>query len=73
SRRGKRFVGCSGYPKCTNTYPLPQSGKVEGLDEKCEECESPMVKIIRQRGKNYEMCLSYDCPTKDSWKNSKKD
>jgi len=71
SRRGKRFVGCSGYPKCTNTYPLPQGGKVKGLDEKCEECGSPKVKIIKQRGRNYEMCLSYDCSTKDSWKNSK--
>ncbi len=67
SRRGKRFVGCGGYPKCTNTYPLPPKGKVVPLDENCEECGSPRIKMIKYRGRNYEMCLKVECPTKDSW------
>ena len=29
SRYGKRFLGCSNYPDCTVTYPLPQMGVVK--------------------------------------------
>ncbi len=29
-----QFVGCSGYPDCDVTYPLPQ-GKIEAVDELC--------------------------------------
>ncbi len=67
SRKGSRFVGCSNYPDCTNTYPLPNHGNVKALNEECEECGAPMIKITRHKKKNYEMCLKVDCPTKDSW------
>jgi len=56
-RRGRRgaFLGCTGYPKCRNTKPIPgevgqqSRPKPEPTDEKCEECGSPMV--IRQGGR----------------------
>lgn len=53
----KRFVGCSGYPECNNSYPLPQKGKVTPLGEVCE-CGSPVVKIS---GRKY--CLNPACKT----------
>ena len=28
------FIGCSGWPECDVTYPLPK-GKIEALEEKC--------------------------------------
>ncbi len=28
SKKGKRFVGCTGYPSCNNTYSLPQEGSI---------------------------------------------
>lgn len=75
NRRGKKFVGCSGYPKCTNTYPLPQKGKVTATSKTCPECGSPVIKVVRYRGRNYEMCLDPDCKTKEDWgkKSNKKE
>jgi DNA topoisomerase-1 len=62
-----RFVGCSNYPDCENTYPLPRNGKIESLDELCEECKTPRIKVIRKGRKPYSMCIDPDCPTKDDW------
>lgn len=64
---GSRFVGCSNYPDCENTYPLPNDGKIESLDETCEECHTPRIKVIRKGRKPYDMCIDPDCPTKDDW------
>ncbi|MFB6190245.1 MAG: DNA topoisomerase I [Candidatus Nanohaloarchaea archaeon] len=62
-----RFVGCSNYPDCENTYPLPGEGKIESLDETCDECHTPRIKVIRKGRKPYDMCIDPDCPTKDDW------
>ena len=66
-RTGKRFVGCSSYPKCTNSYPLPQKGRIKWLDKNCTECSAPMIEVFGNRGK-YQMCLNMECKTKESWK-----
>ncbi len=62
----KRFVGCSNYPKCNVSYPLPQKGKVVPLGKGCPVCGAPMIRVINGR-RSYEMCLNMNCPTKDSW------
>ncbi len=64
---GNRFVGCSNYPDCENSFPLPREGKIESLDELCEECETPRIKVIRNSKNPYSMCINPDCPTKDDW------
>lgn len=58
----KRFVGCSGYPKCSNAYPLPQFGEIVPLGQVCEDCGSPRIKVLS--GKSWEMCIDPSCPTK---------
>jgi len=64
SKKKKRFVGCTGYPNCNNTYSLPQSGSVVKTDKLCDKCGSPMVKV-RMKGKHYwNMCLDSKCPGK---------
>lgn len=64
SRRGKRFVGCKGYPDCTVTYPLPPTGKLVSLPEACNECGAPrMVRYARGKRPWY-LCLNMDCPSK---------
>ncbi len=60
SRRGKRFVGCSNYPKCRNSFPLPQRGKLDFLEKTCEKCGAPMLKFGR-RGKKNEVCINMKC------------
>ncbi|MGM0404512.1 MAG: DNA topoisomerase I [Thermoplasmatota archaeon] len=62
SYRGKRFLGCSNYPDCKNTYPVPQKGKIEYTGEKCTECDSPILKIPRKTKSAWEFCPNPDCP-----------
>jgi DNA topoisomerase-1 len=58
------FVGCSGYPDCSQTYPLPKMSKFEAVEGLCEVCGAPRIKVIAFRKKPQIMCLSPDCPTK---------
>jgi DNA topoisomerase-1 len=64
---GKRFLGCGNYPQCTQTYSLPQKGSLSRLDQSCQICQSPMVKLSGTRFK-MNICLNFDCPSKDEWK-----
>ncbi len=66
-RTGKRFAGCTNYPNCNNSYPLPQNGKIIPLDEYCDECEEPRIKVIRKGKRPYTMCINHTCSTKDDW------
>jgi DNA topoisomerase I len=67
SRAGKNFVGCSGYPDCKATYPLPQEAKIVPLGRACEKCGTPMVRVVRKGRKPFEMCIDPLCETKKSW------
>jgi len=55
-----QFVGCSGWPDCDVTYPLPQ-GKIESVDELCPECGVPQVRVIQFRSKPLVRCLDPQC------------
>lgn len=57
-----QFVGCSGWPECDVTYPLPQ-GKIEAVDEACPVCGTPQVKVIAFRQKPRVVCLDPQCST----------
>ncbi len=63
SRAGKRFLGCSGYPDCKQTYPLPQYGQFAATGEKCEACGAPMLQIW-MRGQSWKSCVDIECPSK---------
>lgn len=63
-KSGKRFVGCSNYRKtgCDQTYPLPQKGLIQPLEEKCEYCGHAMLKVSSRR-RSWETCVNWaDCP-----------
>lgn len=63
----KRFVGCEGYSEgCRNSFPLPQTGKIEAAG-KCKECGLPMIKVIRKGRRPYTMCIDPKCPSKANW------
>ncbi|MCS7145046.1 MAG: hypothetical protein NZ879_08535, partial [Archaeoglobaceae archaeon] len=42
-------VGCSGYPECNFSLPLPQKGSIYVTSKNCEEHG---VRILKIRGKN---------------------
>jgi DNA topoisomerase-1 len=69
SRAGKRFIGCSGYPECKRTYPLPQYGMLEFLGEKCTECGAPVLRVKGRGG--WQFCANMDCPTSKRAKTTK--
>jgi len=63
----KRFVGCSNYPKCNQTFPLPQFGKIVPLNRSCEKCGAPLIQVARPGRRPYRMCLNPDCESKEKW------
>lgn len=60
----KRFVGCSNYPDCTTTYPLPQTGTVTPTGEVCPDCGSPRIRVVNKGRRPWILCLDPECPTK---------
>ncbi len=60
SRFGKRFLGCSNYPSCKKTYPVPQMGNIRPTGDVCPHCGSPI--IISFRGKRaWKFCPNMEC------------
>ncbi len=56
------FIGCSAWPECDVTYPLPQ-GKIQTVEEPCPTCGCPQIKVQPFRSKPYTMCVDPACPT----------
>ncbi|MDO8627155.1 MAG: DNA topoisomerase I [Candidatus Diapherotrites archaeon] len=71
-KTGKRFLGCTNYPKCSNSFPLPQNGKIDNTKKECQFCHRPIIKVLNGR-RSYEMCLNYQCESKKEWKSFKTD
>lgn len=46
--RGSRFIGCSGYPDCRFTLPLPRFGTVIVTDKMCEKHGMQHIRIINK-------------------------
>ncbi|MCD6434237.1 MAG: DNA topoisomerase I [Candidatus Diapherotrites archaeon] len=63
SAKGKRFVGCTNYPSCTITFPLPQKGTIQKTEELCSYCKMPIIKLI-QRRKALKFCINPECESK---------
>ncbi|MBP2171830.1 DNA topoisomerase I [Methanococcus voltae] len=65
--KGKsRFVGCSNYPNCEITYPLPQKGAIKIPNKVCEVCGLP---IINYMGKD--LCVNIECSSRISEEDKK--
>lgn len=57
SRKGARFVGCTGYPKCHETFSLPHFGMVKVTKETCKKC-GLFVVSCRSKGKRpWKLCV----------------
>ncbi len=67
SKTGKSFVGCSNWPNCNNTYPLPQYAGIVPIGKACEVCKTPRIKVFRKGRRPFDMCLDPNCPTKKDW------
>lgn len=72
SKKGKRFAGCSNYPKCNVVFPLPQQGRIIPLEQVCDACGSPMIKVFMSNRGQWVLCMNMKCPKK-AQKASKKE
>ncbi|MEM4155890.1 MAG: DNA topoisomerase I [Archaeoglobaceae archaeon] len=71
SKAGKRFIGCSGYPGCNFSLPLPQKGSIYVTAKTCREHEIRILKIRGKKPWNFCPICNYNEFLKA--KNNKKD
>ncbi|MFA5406090.1 MAG: DNA topoisomerase I [Candidatus Nanoarchaeia archaeon] len=64
-RSGKRFIGCSHYPDCHNSYPLPQHGLVQITNDVCKHCGLKKIALIRKGKRPFTFCSNLDCPSRE--------
>lgn len=62
SRRGSRFIACTGYPKCRHAEPLPT-----GVACPQPGCTGQMVEKTSKRGKVFYSCSRYPDCTYSLW------
>jgi DNA topoisomerase-1 len=53
----KQFVGWSGYPKCRQSFPLPQKGMVSATDEKCPACGLNIIQVRQFKRRPWRLCV----------------
>ena len=68
-RTKKRFIGCSGYPKCTHSYPLPQHGKMIVHSKTCKNCGLFLVTIQQAGRRPWNYCIGCSYEEQQSEKN----
>jgi len=55
SKKGSRFIGCTGYPECSFSLPLPRTGQVVVTDKMCDEHNLSKIKIITEGKRPWEL------------------
>ncbi|WP_424359586.1 DNA topoisomerase I [Methanocella sp. MCL-LM] len=71
SKKGGRFIGCTGYPNCTFSLPLPPSGTIVATNKVCERHGLSHIKIMTGGKKPWEL----GCPqcNFEEWQKKKKE
>lgn len=59
----KIFIGCTNYPECSTSYPLPQRRGIRTTDKTCNTCGLPMVSVPMGR-RRILSCIDMNCPSK---------
>lgn len=69
SRKGGRFIGCTGYPKCDFALPLPRTGQIVVTDKECPQHGLSHIRIISRGRRPWEV----GCPqcNFDEWRINK--
>jgi ssDNA-binding Zn-finger/Zn-ribbon topoisomerase 1 len=57
-KSGKRFVGCTNYPKCSKSFPLPQRGFIHVIDKKCF-CGLGIVEVRNAGRRPWRLCVMH--------------
>jgi len=54
-------------PTCSVGFPLPGQASYQRLDKICDKCGTPMIRVLRQGKRPFNMCLDPQCETKKDW------
>jgi len=57
------FAGCSNFPQCKNTYPLPHGMLVLATGETCPVCGAPRVRMVARGQAPTTVCIDPRCPS----------
>ncbi len=55
SKKGSRFIGCSGYPNCDFTLPLPRIGQIVVTEKQCKDHGLFLIKIVNKGKRPWEI------------------
>ncbi|MDH3365112.1 MAG: DNA topoisomerase I [Thermoplasmata archaeon] len=61
TKGGDTFAGCSSYPDCNNTYPLPHGMLVLPTEATCETCGAPKIKTVAKGQSPVVLCIDPKC------------
>ena len=56
-KTGKRFIGCTNYPKCRESYPLPQHGYITVTSKLCPKCGLKIISVKSKGKRPWRMCV----------------
>ncbi|MFZ2071272.1 MAG: DNA topoisomerase I [Halobacteriota archaeon] len=62
SKRRKRFIGCSNYPTCSFSLPLPANGRLIVTGDKCSVHPTLFKLKIIKKGKGRSKRWDFGCP-----------
>ena len=57
------FIGCNGYPDCTNAFPIPKGALIQMTEMTCSVCGLPQLKVIRKGNPPSIQCIDPKCPS----------
>ena len=57
SKAKKRFIGCTGYPNCTETFSLPHKGTLTMSPNNCGKCGLKIVQVKNFKKKPWRLCV----------------
>ena len=57
SKNKKRFIGCTNYPNCTETFSLPHTGNLLILSQTCSKCGLKIVSVKAFKKRPWKLCV----------------
>ncbi len=62
AKNKSRFIGCSAWPDCDITYPVPD-GRLRPVEELCPVCGGAQIQVQAFRSKPQVLCIDPMCKT----------
>ena len=58
------FISCNKYPDCKAIFSIPKYALPKPSGKFCDECNYPVLKMIRKGKRPYEFCINKNCKKK---------